>query len=205
MAKRTDLVLKGFKRLKKALNPRRARNRLGKFVKEANEKLGQWMVDEIRRNIREGSYARNTELTRILKESSRPLVDHGGLLGSTAYELSGPWAFEVGVNRKAGAKQIGGRGTGGKAQTGGSGGNVAAIVHGFNEEGITIDVTDQMRAYFRFLAHHTRGRVKPLAESTTSIRIRPRPYLKDAVYSKRARMKVQEEWLKAIRRTFEPR
>lgn len=201
MAK-TELILKGFDKLGRALNPSRVRSSLARNVRIANERVGGWMVDEVRKNIREGSYAKNAELTTVLKESGRPLVDHGDLLGSTAYDLKGPWVFEVGVNRKAGTKQIGGRGSGGVAHTKGSGGNVALIIHGINEEGITIDVTDQMRAYFRFLAHHTKGRVKPLAESTTAIRIRPRPYLKDAVMSRRALMKLHKEWLEAIKETF---
>ena len=178
----TDLQLRGFERLGRVLDPRRVNRDLGKHVKEANQRLGTWMVDEIRRGIREKRYQSNSPLTKILKNSDMPLVDHGDLLGSASYELQGLWDFEVGVVKQ-----------------GGSGANVAMILH----EGATISVTDQMRAYFRWLAYHTKGQVKPLSSKTTTIVIRPRPYLRDAVFSRKALLKVQEEWMGAIKRTFE--
>lgn len=179
---KTGLQLKGFERLGRVLNPRRVNRALAKNVKNANQLLGTWMVDEIRRGIREKRYVSNSPLTKILKNSDMPLVDHGDLLGSAAYDHKGPWAFEVGVVKKSG-----------------KGANVAMILH----EGATISVTDQMRAYFRWLAHHTKGQVKPLSSRTTTIVIRPSPYLRDAVFSRRALLKVQEEWMKAIKLSFE--
>lgn len=198
---RTNLILKGFKRFKRALNPPRVKSRLAVEVKKANVRIGGFLVDMVRRAIREGSFHGNAELTRVLKNSSLPLVDHGDLLGSVNFSHKGDWIVDIGVKREAGQKQIGGRGSGGKVNTKGSGSNVALIVH----EGATIDVTDQMRAYFKFLAHHTKGRVKPLSPQTTQITIRPRPYFRDTVYSPQATQMIQREWMAAIEGAFKPK
>ena len=126
---RSDLELKGFERLKRVLDPKRVSRDLPKHVKEANQILGIWLVDQIRRGIRERQFDSNAPLTKILKNSDLPLVDHGDLLGSTAYEHRGPFILDVGVLKRE------------------SEANVAAILH----EGATISVTDRMRKFFRYL------------------------------------------------------
>lgn len=51
------------------------------------DKLGVWYVGKIRETIRNGKFRANSEVTKALKGSSKPLIDTGRLIQSIDYEL----------------------------------------------------------------------------------------------------------------------
>jgi len=171
-----------------------------RLVGLATERNAIEVRDEIRRRIDQKKYGENAPRTLILKGGGYPLVGKSGspekakgasgggtgaaLLKSLAYEMEGPLAAVVGVNRWAvwkGRKNIG------------------KIVH----DGIVINVTDKMRKYFLFLAfkYGDKG-FKPLHPKTTKIRIPPRPFIKTVVDDGMVQARMKKEWSKAVDAAF---
>lgn len=90
--------------------------------------------------------------TIAMKGSSKPLIDHGDLLGSVGFRFIDENTIFVGVHRKAA-----------------DGTDVAAV----HEYGVRIKVTPKMRAYL-----HARG--LHLKKTTTEIFIPARPFVRPA-------------------------
>jgi hypothetical protein len=53
----------------------------------AVKRLGQFAQDGIKRYIKDGDFAPNSEITVMLKESSRPLIDTGTMRNIVRYEV----------------------------------------------------------------------------------------------------------------------
>lgn len=155
---------------------------------------------EIRENVKSGKYAPggrvpNAALTAFIKGSTKPLVDTGQLFQAITSTIFGYGRAEIGVARTSPTA------------------NVAAVVH----DGAVIRVTGKMRRMFRALADVSSGRKdpstlrgraaalyarrrkgwKPLKQSTTVIRIPPRPYIREVMESAAVQRRINENWLAA--------
>ena len=100
------------------------------------------------------AFAPNAPFTVALKGSSTPLVDKGDLRRSIRSKIISWKEAFVGVLRSGG------------------GANVAELLH----EGGAIKVTPKMRAWFAWKASELG--MKPLAPSTTTIKISGRPFIR---------------------------
>jgi hypothetical protein len=149
---------------------------------------------EIRLNIRGAKYAANrapnAARTVFIKGSTKPLVDRGQLVQALTSQVQSYGRAEIGVSRMAREA------------------NVARIVH----EGAIVPVTGKMRRMFRALSDVSRGKRdpstlrgraaalyarqkkgwKPLKESTTELRIPPRPFIREVVEDGRVQRMIWE-------------
>lgn len=153
-------------------------------VSRANKKLAPKMISKVRKDIRERHFKENAILTIFLKGSSMPLVNNADLLNSISARHKSSWEFHVGVIREDKA-----------------GNSIAFILH----EGATRKVTPEIRRFFRAQAAVTRGRVKPLKNSTPEIKIPARPFLKYSFVddAEPVRIMVEQAWGDAIKQAFD--
>ncbi len=181
-----DLELEGFDVLKNVLNPVRFNSALRKNVRMANKRLALVGKDTLRQSIHssKGWSEENSPLTMALKDGrSKPLFHHGDLWGNVNSTLIGSFQFVVGTNRVDKTGRY----------------NLAWILH----EGATIDVTEPMRKYFRYLNAKTGGTVKPLAADTKTIIIPARKYMKRAfVDNKKFIGMCAFQWRQALDKSF---
>jgi hypothetical protein len=114
--------------LHKVLDPARFRDALRKEVTRTRARIGLRFVREARKAIQEGAYAANSDLTRALKGSSKPLVKDGDLMAALTYQsdTSDPLAVWLGINRRSAG-----------------GANVARLLH----EGFYLRLTPKAVAY----------------------------------------------------------
>lgn len=178
-----NLELKGYETFMKMLKKEEYNKVFRMKLRRANKKLAVLGKGRLEREIRSGAHAANSPLTIWLKKSSKPLVNHADLLGSVSGKVGSNWySFTVGVKRRTP-----------------SGKNLAHML----ETGFTIKVTDKMRALFWYWAKESGGRFKALKKSTTAIRVKPRPYMKQAFFDDIAfQTLVQKSWKDAIHETF---
>lgn len=107
--------------LVKALDARDFRARLAKALGIAQERVGRDFQARARRAIQGGVYAPNSPITRAIKGSSKPLVDHGDLYQSITFQVADPYTLRLGIMRaRSGQKAV----------------NIGLVLH----EGATIDV-----------------------------------------------------------------
>lgn len=169
-------------------------------IERATERNAIYARDEIRKKIDAKAYAPNAPRTVILKGGNMPLAgktsapeaakgaSSGGtgaaLLKSLAYQMDGPLAAIVGVNRWANYR--------GRK-------NIGKIVH----DGVTIPVTEKMRKYFYFLAfkYGSKG-FKPLHPRTKKIVIPPRPFIKNVIDDPAVQAKMKAQWEAAVDAAF---
>lgn len=56
-------------------------------VSGAMDKLGSWFSDQVKKEIRAGSFEANKPATIVKKGSSKPLIDDGIMIGSVDFEV----------------------------------------------------------------------------------------------------------------------
>ncbi|MDR1977929.1 MAG: phage virion morphogenesis protein [Synergistaceae bacterium] len=165
------------------LNPARMRAK----IEQAGKKVGFAGVAAVKKGIVSGAPGGETfeplqALTVWAKGSSKPLIDHGDLVGSITHENIDANTVWIGV--KKGAK--------------GSKGNMAniAAVHEF---GCTIAVTDKMRRAF---AAKFQG--IGIRRDTQYIHIPARPFLRPTLNDPDFRQTIGEIYLNALKEAFLP-
>lgn len=158
MPSRFSYKLAGFNELKRILDPKEFKNRLKKHVKDATLKNAQIGASKIVKSIHEGKFEPNSEITPILKGSSRALVDTGTLASSIIGEAPSWNTGMIIANRNSDEQ--------GKKV------NLAAILY----YGVKIKVTNKMRRLFFWLSKKD-NRIKPLSPKTRYIKIPGRKYM----------------------------
>lgn len=174
MAGNSGLILRGFRRLIRALSSAHAKRE----VREGQVRAMHRVVEFLRADVisyidSEKHGVPNSPLTVLVKGSSRPLVDHGDLRQgiTTAVETEGDRVVgAVGTLKRRT------RGRGGRFR---SFSNVAAALH----EGFTIRVTPAVRAAVFAEMRRRRGRRRPVeiasGEGARTWRVKGRPFIKD--------------------------
>ena len=160
-------------RLDEILNPAR----IAAGVRQAAARVGNFGASQVKKGIVSGApggqaFVPNSSLTVERKGSSRPLIDHGDLVGSITYEVVDSSSVFIGVKK-------------GKEH------NIAAV----HEFGCTIAVTPKMRAYLHHQGVH-------LKASTQFIHIPARPFLRPVLHSDDFKAKVAQIYIQAIERMF---
>jgi len=163
------------------LNPARMRAKM----EQAGKRVGLAGVAAVKKGIVSGAPGGNTfqpitAFTAESKGSTKPLIDHGDLVGGITHENPDPNTVWIGV--KKGSK--------------GSKGDMVDIawVHEF---GYTIAVTPKMRAYLHHKGLH-------LKTTTTHIHIPERSFLRAALNDPGFREEVGRIYLEALREAFLP-
>ena len=160
-------------RLEGMLNP----SKIAEGIKRAAERVGNYGASAVKKGIVSGSPGGKTftplsSFTKARKGSSKPLIDHGDLVGSVTYQVIDANNVFVGVKK---GKEV----------------NIAAV----HEFGCTIKVTPKMRAYLHRQGLH-------LKASTQYINIPPRPFLRPVLQSDEFKAKVAEIYIEAIEEIF---
>ena len=160
-------------RLDEILNPAR----LAEGIRQAAARVGNYGASEVKKGIVSSSpggqtFAPLSPITIARKGSSKPLIDHGDLVGSITYQVIDSENVFIGVKK---GKEV----------------NIAAV----HEYGCTIKVTPKMRAYLHYQGIH-------LKASTQFIVIPPRPFLRSVLLSNDFKAKVTEIYIQAIERMF---
>lgn len=123
--KYTITLGKDWQRLLKASNPARFRKLLAANMRIATEKNGIDVMNCIRRKVQEAKFDPNSELTKLLKGSTKPLIDTSTLANNISYELENAFVAMAGTNRNR------------------EGANIAYTLH----EGATLKMTDERRRW----------------------------------------------------------
>ena len=165
------------------LNPAKLR----KSIRQCAAKVGNYGVSEVKKGIQSGAPAgQNFEplqaLTVWTKGSSKPLIDHGDLLGSVNYQVFND-NDGVFIGVKKGAKRKDGKD--------------AVQIAAVHEFGCTIPVTDKMRRAF---AAKFQG--IGIRKETTHIYIPPRPFLRPIFQSPDFQNMVSQIYVSALREVF---
>lgn len=191
------------------LDPARFKSDLNQNMMRATIEVGLWVSAEIRRRIRARRYTSNNPFTVLLKRSSTPLVDDGDLFGAITHKPVDETSVFVGIFRNI------------TDDTGRNLANLAELLH----EGGAVPVTEAMRNMFRVLAAVGRGelkrtqlrgraaelaqelgqrlkQLKPLKDSTTIIRVPPRPFLKAVFTDPKVLARIKKTWERAYSTTF---
>lgn len=168
-----------WKRWELSLEPGRYDKIMKKHVGRALEIGSKFIVAEIRDGIKRGDYDENALLTVEIKGSAKPLVDKSDLWNAITYTMIDEFAAFIGLKQ---TEKRGGKDTY----------NIGIALH----EGVTIKVTDKMRALFYWLwlasvddrhVKHLKGRALELWERKKTgwrkfekdiVRIPGRPFLK---------------------------
>lgn len=207
--KDAEFVFTGnWKKLKLKVSKRQFEKVSKTYLRQATEMNGLVVRRSIRDRINKRMYTPNAELTVLIKESSKPLVDDGDLVNSVTSQLIGELAVFVGILRSA------------RSGDGASLFNLARVLH----EGVEIPVTDKMRNLFALLSRAGKGGnvtltgraaelaeqlgdrlkdIKPIGKNTKVIVIPPRPFLRMSFESQEVRRKCVKNWTDALRKTFE--
>lgn len=160
-------------KLDEILNPAR----IAAGIRQAAARVGNYGASQVKKGIVSGApggqaFVPNSPLTVERKGSSKPLINHGDLVGSITYEVVDSKSVFIGVKK-------------GKEH------NIAAV----HEFGCTIAVTPKMRAYLHHQGVHLRA-------STQYIHIPARPFLRPVLHSDDFKAKVAEIYIQAIERMF---
>jgi hypothetical protein len=124
-AKYTITLSKDWQRLLKASNPSRFRKLLTAHMRVATERNGVDVMNCIRRKVQEAKFDPNSELTKLLKGSSKPLINSSTLARNINYALENAFVGLAGTNRNR------------------EGANIAYVLH----EGATLKMTDERRRW----------------------------------------------------------
>lgn len=176
--------------------------RMERAIGLATKASARLVQHAIQQNIRKGTYAvnrvRNAKLTRELKHGRRPLVEAGDMWKAVDTHIESATYAEVGIPKGHPVAWY------------------AIVVH----DGENIPVTPAMRGMFQALAIASRdggsvigpggltgraaelfakkpGGWKPLKDTTTVIRIPPRPFVDEVAQNARIRELVARNWLTA--------
>jgi hypothetical protein len=179
-----SLEFKGWEGFQRMMNHKDFEAILARKVEIENKKLAQLGAMRLTKTIRAGKFTENSPLTIFLKKSSKPLVDHGDLIGSVEGKVnSNVYIFDVGV----------------KKVTPNGGHNLAHML----ETGWAQKVTPTMRRWFAYQARQSDGRVKPLKSSTTHIKVPSRPYMRKTFFmDKTFQFVVKELHRNAVHQTY---
>lgn len=205
------LVLKfkgGWTPFRKAIDPTAFGARLERQVGAATRVNAYLVARRIRKSIKDRIPPGNADLTTAIKRSTKPLVDRGDLWKAISAQVVDWKTGFAGLLRTARTTP--------RAELV----NLGVVLH----EGTSIRVTDRMRRMFRALANATssggadasklRGRARelydrnpavrwrPIADSTTVIRIPGRPFLRDALEDQELRREIVQNWAQAVRRAL---
>ena len=187
---------KGWKQYAVAIDTKGFDKAMKLHLRKATKKNGLMMVKAIRQTIKGGAFEPNKALTVAIKGSTKPLVDRGDLFQAITYKMYGDTTVFVGVLKTNGEY------------------NIAAMLH----EGTAIKVTKAMRGLFFILWQASEGKVdparltgratelfermssgwKPLKESTTTIVVPARPFIKVSFDNPELLAKATENWSKAV-------
>jgi len=165
MKRSFDLQLQGYETMMGMLKKGDYNKVFRMKLRKKNKKLAILGATRLSQEIRDGNFVKNSPVTIFLKKSSKTLVNHADLLNSVSGKVGHNWySFDVGTKRRTP-----------------SGMNLAHML----ETGFTIKVTPKMRGLFYHWARESGGQFKPLKSSTTVIRVKPRPYMKQAFFDDR--------------------
>lgn len=195
-------VVTGLERwTKAAANQARFKRFLDTHMRAATALNGKVIEREMRRTIQGGKDLEpNAALTVHIKRSKKPLVASGELWRAITSQVINNYTVFVGVQRGDGRY------------------NLAKELH----EGITIQVTPEMRGMFFYLWKASSGELdpaelegraaeiwasrpggyKPLANSTTAIVIPARPFATITFAKDAVREKIAKNWHTALKRAF---
>ncbi len=178
-----DIDLQGYETFLQMLKKGEYNKVFRMKLRRKNKVLAVHGASHLSKEIRNGQFERNSPVTEFLKKSSKPLVNHADLLGSVSSKVGSNWySFYVGVKRRTP-----------------SGKNLAHML----ETGFTIKVTPKMRGLFWHWARESGGKVKALKLSTTHIRVKPRPYMRQAFFTDKSfQAVVQMGWKDVVHETF---
>jgi hypothetical protein len=173
-----------WKALQAGLNPGRFKQLMEKNVGLATRQNALVVQKEIQGTIKGGVNPGITELSELHHKGSgqvsdKPLVDEGSLWMSVNTKVISWREAFAGIIKGQDQYDIG------------------VVLH----EGVSIRVTERMRAYFRYLAQETGGAIKPLLDTTTVIVIPPRPFVKLA-YTPAVSKDLQKRWQMAMQQTM---
>lgn len=165
------------------LDPSRMKTKLV----QAQKRVGVRAASAIKKGIRSGAPGGQTfkplsAFTVWLKDSSKPLIDNGDLIGNITHEEPDDATVWVGVKRSAKGK-------------GGNLANIAAV----HEFGCTVRVTDKMRRGF---AGKFRG--LGIRRNTAFIHIPARPFLAPMLSDPELQGEIAETYLTALKEVFLP-
>ena len=152
------------------LNPAKIKAALTKCA----ARVGNYGASQVKKGIINGNFTPLHPVTIARKHSSKPLVDHGDLVGSITYQV-----FDETKRVFIGVKK-------------GKEANIAAV----HEFGCTISVTPKMRAYLHHIGIH-------LKSTTQYINIPARPYLRPVLQSQDFLNEVKNIYMRALKETFE--
>lgn len=128
-----------------ALDGGRFENRLARALAIAGARVGQRFTRDARKLIRAGDYAPNSEITKAIKGSSKPLVDGGDLFQAITFTQPSPYELRLGVMRAASGDKLV---------------NLGLVLH----EGATLVPTPAMRraVFAKLRANATKSRLAAL-------------------------------------------
>ncbi|MDR1648916.1 MAG: phage virion morphogenesis protein [Synergistaceae bacterium] len=169
------------------LNPAKMRAKL----EQAGKRVGLAGVAAVKKGIVSGApggqaFTPLSPHTIARKGSSKPLIDHGDLVGSITHENPDLNTVWIGVKKGARGKN-------------GDMANIAAV-HEFgctNENGCAIKVTPKMRAYLHYSGIHLRS-------ATEYIVIPPRPFLASTLNDPEFLDKITKIYALALKEAFFP-
>lgn len=191
----------GWKRLEAAIDPRKFDAKIRQHLKRATLLNGKLAQAAVRRAIRTGGFTANAPLTIAIKKSSKPIVDTGsGIFQAISTKVVDDFTVFVGVLRADASY------------------NIAIAIH----NGAAISVTPAMRGLFFVLWQASSGAMAPselsgraaelwermpggwfpLKQSTSTIIIPERPFLKAAFTDDALRQQAQKNWGKALQRAI---
>lgn len=195
---------KSWKKLEQTLGAKVQKKLVLQHMTRANLLNGKYAEKIIKERIKQKKYVKNRPLTVAIKGEDHPLigVEGGATLFNniTSKETRPRGTVFIGVIR---ASKIY---------------NIAVALH----EGVSIPVTEKMRAMFRALWMVSEGKMdenkltgraaqlwewmpgnwKPLKASTKFIVIQARPFIKDVLNDDVFRKRVMSNWNKAMRQAF---
>lgn len=182
------LVLRGFGKLKRLLNPSGFQRRLQRNVRAATKQnvlqSQAAVVGAIRGRKVEGGP--NSPATIAIKGSSTPLADEGQLVKAIHHRVPRWTTGKVGVLKDV---QVHDKDTGRRVSL--------HEIAGVLQAGATIKVTEKMRLFFFAMARQFPERYKPLSPSTRVIVIPARPFIEHAV-SPALNLRAADNWTRAV-------
>ena len=172
-------------RVNNILNPAK----LSASMRRCAARVGNYGASEVKKGIISGAPGGQTfkplsdlTISQRQPKSTKPLVNHGDLVGSVNYQVfNSENSVFIGVKK------------GVKCKDGKDAVQIAAV----HEFGCTIEVTPKMRAYLHYQGIH-------LKKETTHIYIPARPFLRPVLKNDDFANKVCSFFLRALREAFIP-
>ena len=171
-----------WNKLRRILNPDRIQSKL----KRAHSAAGVYAASAVKKGIRSGApggeaFEPLSAFTVASKGSSKPLINHGDLIGSITHENLSDLRVFVGVKKNT---------------TGRDGRDIVRIA-AVHEFGCTIPVTSKMRGFLGYKGLH-------LKKTTMYIHIPERSFLRATINDPSFRDELGELYLQRLREYFLP-